>query len=89
MEFTKEDRVHDLGIQLAYLELIRIMMGEILYTKDPEEFRRRVQIVEEAAVNGILERDTVQGCDEATAQAAKETAAMWVSHIMASIRLPS
>ena len=89
MEISKADRIHDIGVQLAYLELIRIMMGEMLYTKDPDEFRRRVQRVEEAAVNGVLGRNTVEGCDEASAQAAKETAAMWISQIMASIRLPN
>ncbi|TGR32995.1 MULTISPECIES: hypothetical protein [unclassified Mesorhizobium] len=88
MEYTERDRADDIAANLALLELLRLAIGEICYSADPVEFRRRARAFEEAAVTSISGRTNFAKANEATETYVKEAACAQVTKIMASIRHP-
>ncbi|MDX8495894.1 hypothetical protein RFN29_30585 [Mesorhizobium sp. VK22B] len=88
MEYTERDRADDIAANLALLELLRIVIGEICYSTDPVEFRRRARVIEEAAVSRLSGRTNFHKANAATETYIKEAACAQVTKIMASIRHP-
>ncbi|MBZ9873495.1 hypothetical protein LB542_21930 [Mesorhizobium sp. BR1-1-9] len=88
MEYSDKDRADDVAGNLALLELLRIVIGEICFSTDPAEFRRRARAFEEAAVRSLSGRTHFEKANQATETYIKEAACAQVTKIMASIRHP-
>jgi len=82
------DQISRAATDLALTELIRIVIGEAFYTDDQKEFRRRMEILERAAVNGLTSRRPFDLADDSTNQRVKEEASALVTKIMTSILHP-
>lgn len=83
-----KDRVSDVAAQLAFLELLRLVIAEAFFTPDADLFRQRMEALERAAVNGLSSRTPFSGLDDATNNQIKESACDIVTKIMTSIHHP-
>jgi hypothetical protein len=82
------DEISGLAAHYATFELLRLIMGEVFFTPDATEFRRRMQAVENAAVSGVMSSRPIPELDEKTNGAIQELASVVITNIMTSIRHP-
>lgn len=90
MELTQEERLraHDIAIQIAHGELLRLIISEAFHSSDRDEFRRRLCVLEETAVSGLTNRRHFPKADDEADTYIKETASGYVSRLFASILNP-
>lgn len=89
MDQQTKDNAENAANQIALMELLRLVLSEMLYHEDPQEFRRRVSLFETAAVNGITARTHFPQAPAAVEAHVKETASAMTTKILTSIRHPS
>lgn len=82
-------RANDIAAQIAIMELLRVLAGEVCYSDDPAEFKRRLQRIENGTVSAILSRQLFPQANAATESYVKEAAAAWVTSALAGVLHPS
>lgn len=76
-------------MQIALGEMVRFILGELLYAKEPAEFQRRQQLCETSIVNDLTSSRLWPGADEDTEAYFREAATGYVTRMIALIRHPS
>jgi hypothetical protein len=83
-----DDRIAAVATDLAFMEMIRLILGEAFFTPDQTEFRRRMEAFENAAVSALSTRKHFPALDDVTNQRISEEASALVTKIMTSINHP-
>ena len=74
--------------EIALASLLRAVIGEVVFTEDRAEFRRRLAALEAAAVDSLGERKFWEKADDQTNELVKDIAQGFVSKVIASIIHP-
>lgn len=81
-------RVHDIAYQLALGELVRFMLGEMVFDKDPAVFSDRLRRIEDVLIANLSGRRLYESANESTESMIKESACGYITRLLSSIRHP-
>ena len=82
-------RLNDIAIQIALAEILRRVIAEAFYSKDENEFRKRLSRMERATTDGLAQRRLFPQANAEAAEAyIKEVADAWIANFFASILHP-
>jgi hypothetical protein len=82
-------RANDLAMQIATAELLRLVLGEVCFHEDRQEFKKRLSILEDAAVASLNSRTHFQSANAETESYIKDAASGFVTRLIASIKHPT
>lgn len=82
-------RANDLAMQIATAELLRLVIGELCFVDDRQEFKKRLSRLEDAAVTSLHYRTHFKDANAESEAYIKDAASGFVSRLIASIKHPS
>jgi len=88
MDATMKEKIDDVAVDIAMMEMVRRIIADVYYHEDPEIFRKRMITFEEGIVDGINSRTHFKGASEDVEQRVKDAASTMVTKVMSSILHP-
>ena len=85
----QEARALDIAHSVALAEMLRLVIGEYFFDKDPVRFRQTMARLESAAIESINGRRLFHKANDYSEAFIKESACGYISRFLASIIHPS
>ncbi len=79
-------RANDLAMQIATAELLRLVLGELVFDEDPRKFKHKLSLLEEHANNSLRSRQHFPSANADTEEYIKEAACGFVTRLIGSIK---
>lgn len=91
MALSEEElaRAHDIAQQIALAEMVRFVIGEVFFDRDPQVFRRRLAAIDQGLITSLNSRRLWDQASDETEAVIKESASGYVSRLLASIKHPA
>lgn len=86
MDEETRKRAADLAVQMAHTEMLRQLIGKLLYSPDRSEFQKRIDAFRDGVTDGLKGRPLFPQANEETNAYIQEIAIQHASQAIDSVR---